>query len=344
MNPKSELLIIHESGAKSHYLALEKNHTITYYEFALLKPILKGVIRKDWKLIGKQYVNARFLLFALCAMQNREVILGISPFDFRILFFLRMTRKNKVTYHTSWYDWCGDSYPKRFFPSLVKPAWRRFLALTNKVACVTAVGAEEVLRFSNIDKAKIRIVGHSLPDEYFTIPQNDSSKENIVLFVGRWNSQKGIDIVQRLSKKLEGTARLVIVGEDIFGGRPPKLKNATIMGYLKDKKELIKLYDSAKFLVQPSRRSRRWQELFGISILEAMSRGCVAICTNHVGPLSTISHNKNGFIFEEGEYENKAAETILNLIKDNDQRVKISEAAKNKAREFTAEQISKHWE
>ena len=94
-------------------------------------------------------------------------------------------------------------------------------------------------------------------------------KERFVLFVGRLEKQKGIDMVIKVAKILP-SVKFIIVGKmrEKINEFP---KNVQWRGFISEK-ELTRLYESALIFFLPSRA-----ETLGYSILEAMAARCAIV-------------------------------------------------------------------
>ena len=69
--------------------------------------------------------------------------------------------------------------------------------------------------------------------------------------------------------------------------------------YIKDKKELFNLYSQSDVQLLFSKKSRinKWEELFGMVIIEAIYCGVVTIATKHVGSKSINKFLENPDLF-----------------------------------------------
>ena len=136
------------------------------------------------------------------------------------------------------------------------------------------------------------------------------SKEKIIIFVGKLNSQKGYDlfgnvILKVLNKNKDW--RSIVIGDEereklLFNH--PRLN---VMGFIEHKK-VIKLFEKSSIAVVPS----RWQEPLGRTGLEASSRGCATIVSNRGGLPETIT---NGVILKKLS-ENELFKQIQLLIRN----------------------------
>ncbi|HBV9907961.1 TPA: glycosyltransferase family 4 protein, partial [Klebsiella pneumoniae] len=83
----------------------------------------------------------------------------------------------------------------------------------------------------------------------------------------------------------------------------------------------------------PSKRTKDWEELFGMVIIEAMACGCIPICSDHNGPkiiLNKTSWHKN--LIKEDDYTVEANKLLQRYTNDlvlfnEDKRMAIETAA-----------------
>lgn len=334
---QNSIFILHEYGEKSHYLALEylaKEHNLNvyYYEFACIKYLIKSILKKDFEFFKKQIKNCTFLL-SLLFSKDKSIVLGIAPFDYRLLFLRIFLSKHKVFYHTSWPYWDEKFFPKkRFVNKFILKIWKSFLKNNIKhIYSVTKMGEQNLQKY--IKKNNINVVYHSFDDSIFF---NKNEKRNIdYLYVGRLVPQKGIkELLDIFTKRNE---KLVIVGsgelQELVEQYSNKFSNIVYFGR-KNKKELSEIYNKSKFLILNSKKINTWEELFGIVLIEAMACGCIPIAVNHVGPREIIENNKDGILFEEGR--------LADVLKRNS-HIDVKDVL-IKAKFFTKENIKKYWE
>lgn len=134
-----------------------------------------------------------------------------------------------------------------------------------------------------------------------------------VLYVGRFDRQKGIDIflgaIRRLNEEGQGRFAFDVVGGEVLGDEsslpiilPP---NVTHHGWLSGGR-VHERYKAADILVMPS----RW-EGFGLCAIEAFRAG-TPVLARRVGALTDIvSNGNNGYLFEGGAEE--LAQALLGL-------------------------------
>jgi glycosyltransferase involved in cell wall biosynthesis len=117
-----------------------------------------------------------------------------------------------------------------------------------------------------------------------------------VLFVGRFDRQKGVDILLDALTRLQVSVAAYLVGDSVLGdgqelSLPPNVRRT---GWLSPS-ELAVYYASADVLVVPS----RW-EGFGLIAAEAMRAGLPVIATRVGGLAEVVEHEVTGLLVEPG--------------------------------------------
>lgn len=189
----------------------------------------------------------------------------------------------------------------------------RFLSLfSNYIICISRYEYKIALS-SGFSERKLVLIQNGIQE---SLP-NNSNRQNIdwpdnkirVLFVGRFDAQKGIDIFFRAMSISPGSFSYVIgdsVLNDVYHNYDVP-NNCHLLGWL-PRESIYEYYSSADVLVMPS----RW-EGFGLTAIEAMRSNLAVIATN-VGGLSEIVVNKvTGYLVDPEDHIAIAA-----LLEDND--------------------------
>ncbi len=200
--------------------------------------------------------------------------------------------------------------------------------IMNQSKLIVASNEYELKDFSSILKTKkIKIIRNGVDLELLQSPKFNFKNENkiegrILLFVGRFDYVKGIDILLDGFSKICFEeefldVKLVIMGSDFgfknkmmelikkmeFGDRIKIIENP-----LRD--EVISAYHSAEFLVLPS----RW-ELSPLTPLEGFACKKTVISCNVAGIPHVIKNEKNGILIES-ENSSDLAKSIRKLLKN----------------------------
>jgi len=172
-----------------------------------------------------------------------------------------------------------------------------------------------------IPKTKIKIV-YSGVDVSFFHPGKMERDENLLLFVGRIEENKGLHIILKSLQLVYKPIKLVIIGPLV--GRPKYHKkifglimdinrrNFHEVTYLgpKQPREIIEFYQTATIVVVPS-----LAESFSNVILEALACGTPVIASNVGGTPEVIDNNENGILVPSNDHE-KLADAINFLLSD----------------------------
>ena len=156
------------------------------------------------------------------------------------------------------------------------------------------------------------------------------SDEKVILYSGKINSIKGVDIFIRAAEKFP-EARFIVMGD---GDELPRMKelakekninNVIFAGYLgaEDRPLIYELYRRADIVAVPSTVS----EGIPLSVLEAMSAGSVVIASNIGGIPTAIKDHKNGILVKP-----KSVSGLVAGIKEIFENKKLAEKLAKNAR------------
>ena len=193
--------------------------------------------------------------------------------------------------------------------------------------CPSNIFAEHLKNKVGIDSNKVKVVPHFTDWENTTEVKGPNNKN--ILYVGRLSKEKGIQyLIQAMSKIKEkySEAELHIVGEGNMEQNLKDLANKLDMG---DKvifhgyvahENLANLYRKSTVLVLPS----ICKEMFGFTLIEAMSQGTPVITTNMGGQAERIQDGFNGYLVNPKDPED-LAEKICNILGDLELTRKMGE-------------------
>ncbi len=352
-----EIIILHDSDGRPYYKAVESlarsdlDLNVCYRESSILRLCVKAILKRTFdKTFFHRIVQNLLLRFRLPSIENKFVIMGMAPYDFRIIWYRKLIRKNTLIMHTSWPYW-GTRAPRRYwiFNKLFMAQWRAFLKEEKlKIVAVTSSVRNSLINNYDIN-GMIRTIPHSVDNRVFYPRSNDRSSNEVlkVLYVGKMIKEKGLDVLSAVIKRSDSSKYnfgLVGKGEYLKNLNDVlKKKNVSYFGYVSNEHKLADIYRKHDVLLLPSIRTRKWEELFGIVILEAMSSGLAVIASRHVGPCELIQNGTDGFLVEEGNPV--AILRVLSFLYKNPNRLNIiSRNARNKIiRKYSLEKISHEW-
>lgn len=158
-----------------------------------------------------------------------------------------------------------------------------------------------------------------------------------LLFVGRFDRQKGLDLLLRVMQRLQDTRiRLYVIGSSVHDAeamKPPH--NVTMLGWL-PRDSLHAYYAAADCLIVPS----RW-EGFGLVAIEAMRAGTAVIASNRGSLPELVEHGRTGYIFHLDEDELGKLEETLRCLDRDTLREMGAAGARHFEQRFTAETMNR---
>ena len=234
-----------------------------------------------------------------------------------------------VTVHGS------DLFPlkNKIFINLQKKA----VTNSNIVTVNSKTGEKELFsRFPEI-KTKLKTIPMGIDIKIFR-PKNIKFKykkyknNKIILFVGRFNEQKGIEYLIKAMPSVVSkikNAKLLIIGEGDYRRYLEKITNDLkindFVEFLGSKphKELPDYYNLADIFVLPAVTTKIGTEAFGLVLIEAMACGTCVIGSSSGGIKNVIKDNFNGLIFQEKNSE-ELANKIVKVLEDSKLKKKLS--------------------
>ncbi|MDR7038324.1 glycosyltransferase involved in cell wall biosynthesis/GT2 family glycosyltransferase [Methylobacterium sp. BE186] len=169
--------------------------------------------------------------------------------------------------------------------------------------------------------------------------RSDASPQLRILFVGRLESRKGVDVLLKTVPRLLARfpdIRIDIVGDDtiprsdgttykdefLANGLDPTSKGRIVFHGRVDEDELRRKYRSCDIFVAPSK-----YESFGLIFLEAMMFGKPVVGCDVGGIPEVVTHDESGILVQVGDTA-ALEEAIARLINDPDLRARMGAAAR----------------
>ncbi|MBD3277509.1 MAG: glycosyltransferase [Candidatus Aegiribacteria sp.] len=258
------------------------------------------------------------------------------PLPSAVLAWLRSGRRigYMVTYHS-------DIVRQKMFMPFYGPFLRRFLKGAELVLATSPVYAETSRYLSDLDNVDVVPIGTDL--RFFT-PSSENSHRAYVLFVGRFRSYKGIEVLMETWRQFP-RKKLIMVG----GGpmevyvREHTHRYGLDIEILNDPEdeELRELYRNAQCLVLPSTMR---SEAFGMVQVEAMACGLPVVSTNLPTGVPWVNRNGvTGLVVPPEDPE--ALADAIRKMEDEGLRNRLSRSALSRARsEFDARELFRRTE
>ena len=188
----------------------------------------------------------------------------------------------------------------------------------------------------NIDNKNKAIIYNGINNAFFD-KVLEERKMNII-YVGRLSKVKGVDILLNSLRDVYNENSNIITTIVGDGEEKQHLEEMTIELGIQDNVQfvgrqanVIQWLDRNSIFIYPS----IWEEGFGISVAEAMARGCIPMTFRKGGLPELIENGKNGFLIDEVS-EEKLANKILDILNLPDEKIdSLRENAIQTARKFS---------
>lgn len=349
--------IIHETNPHKYFpalFALAQNQTVHLagaHRYSVIKEWLRAGVREKRSLAQRnvqamQDLAARIRLFFV---KDETIILGFAPWDWRMLFYALLARKNQIIYHTSWHDWRQDHTPRqpwpRLFKRLLRARWLNLIARENvRIVAVSQAAANGVLAATGKHAA---VIPHAVPDIFFNqgkLRKTQKSPPAKLIFVGELSEKKGVlSLFTLINNFPSGLVSLTIVGDGPLFQSSQTPRDTCYVGSITCRTEMAKLMAKHDVLVLPSLRQTGWEELFGIVLVEALACGLAIIASNHVGPREILRPCGGLGLFDDDDLEGMR-QLLTDLASAPDLRQRLAKAQARGISRYSQSTIEARWE
>lgn len=230
------------------------------------------------------------------------------------------------------FDWLGGNFLFKLSMVLYKFLHKLKLKTSDRVVVISTEYFENARYFKPFQN-KIDIIPMCLSDKFNQLEAY--SKRETIIYAGRLDKRKGIDILIRAMEFCEN-CKLQIVGT---GERETveELKIITKKVILENKKisieflgnktqeELNLLLNKAAMLILPT--SDKTAETFGAVLIEAWATGIPVISANNPAPAKLVRESKGGILFERTNVK-ELANSINYLLSNSHEAQEMGENGK----------------
>ena len=201
-------------------------------------------------------------------------------------------------------------------------------------------------KYPGVKLARYIVVPHGFDPPEVVTYKPDASVGRVV-FVGRVEQRKGVDLLLKAALEIDAVFTLQIVGADAAAGTEysdiveklvDELRDRTNISFEKigfvDDCALDRIYREASVVVVPSR-----YESFGLVVIEAMGRGIPVIVADVGGMSEIVTDGEDGLKFAAGDYRS-LREGLKRVLTDRHLRRHLAvNARKTFEKRFTADQM-----
>lgn len=207
---------------------------------------------------------------------------------------------------------------------------KALLPMTDAIICVSQYEADQA-KAHGIRGDKLVVVHNGVAERQVVKPDTFDDPRINVLFVGRFDYQKGYDVLFNAMKRNQNpNIHLTLIGDSVHSAEKiEKLPGADYTGWLKSS-QMEPYFIAADVLVIPS----RW-EGFAMVPLEAMSYSLPIIASDATSLPEVVRNNETGYLFKNGDADSLL--TVLNHLDKSDLREKGRKGNEYFANNFTSQ-------
>lgn len=307
------------------------NNASTFNKNLPKKEVIKGfTINRThvWFAYKLFYVNLG--MYFQMKKEKHDIIHTIGVRSFQSLIAAIISKKNKIPLIisdqgglTTHPDLKKNSMIKKIMYKIQNPLIKFIVNQTTKIIVPNEYEKKIFLEYTTNEKIVIIKNGINLNELYeskINFKVKYKIKNNFILFVGRFNKVKGIDVLLEswalIEREIQNT-KLVIMGVD-FGFESEmykmidnlKINDSVIVIKNPPREDVLAAYSACKFLVLPS----RW-ELSPLTPLEGFAFKKPTISTTAHGIPHTITNNENSILVEP-DNSLQLSKAILELLKN----------------------------
>lgn len=226
---------------------------------------------------------------------------------FPLLF---VKKKAKIIYTAHGWSFIMDvSAKKKYLYAFIERVLSR---VTDKIINISNFEEKQALNYG-LNKEKMIVIYNGVKDRNYDMKNNldkniNNSNRINLLFVGRLDRTKGIDILLDVYNKYEfKNLHLYIIGDSVLDNIEIKSTDKiTCLGWINNE-DIDKYYQMCDAVIMPS----RWDG-FGLVAIEAMRNSKPVIVSNRGALPELIKNGLNGYIFDLDD-ENSLRNILLNL-------------------------------
>lgn len=355
---KPRLRIIHETNPQKYFPALfllTKRSDVSLvgaHRYSVFKEWLRSGLKDRAPLMKRSRNALSDLLFRVksITVSGETIIMGFAPWDWRLLIYRNLARRNRIIYHTSWHDWRLDHTPRQPRPTAfriwLRDKWINFLGHPNvDIVAVTPHVAQAV---EDVTGQRAHVIPHAVPEAFFKAAEKRVALRRAtplkLLFVGEVSPKKGISILTSILPSLADQAVLTVVGNGVLANNLSRnpVVGVNYLGPIYDRNRLAAIMAEHDVLVLPSQRESGWEELFGIVLVEALAAGMAVLASNHVGPRGILKPALGAGLIDQNNHVG-FAKAISELAADRTKLTTLRNAQSKVAHAYDIEQIAQAW-
>lgn len=302
--------------------------------------------KKD--LEGAVKFSSAFDLYKKIVSLNPDVIQGPEPFGskkmfiFSLVSYIASKKLNIPLIFPFWENRPAESRFGIFQREIVLYFSRIYCKHASKIIYINQGALKNIkkLGITNFSKLTHILWGTWGVDTNEFKPDFSKKQKNTILYVGRFDPEKGIKYLLQAFKKVSQRfvdSKLILIGSgkmqvyiQDFIKKNKLQKNIELVGPVENYK-LPAYYQRASLFASPAITTDKWEEQVGMTAIQAMACGTPVISTNS-GAIPEYVPNKIAGLIVRQKDSDRLASAMITLLDNNSLRKKISVSAANYAK------------
>ncbi len=208
----------------------------------------------------------------------------------------------------------------------------------DKIITASSFGIEK----NKIFKHKVVAIGHGVNTKIFK-PLHNIAKENKILFVGKCEKRKGLDVALKVFSHLHEeipNLTFVIIGNrnkyimNLINKISPELQKYIIFKSDLNVEELVQEYNSAKVLILLSR-----YDGWGLVVTESLACGTPVVVSTNTGAKVIVEKYNCGFVVDLKNI-NFIIDCMAKILKNDDKLREMSKNAQDAVKELSWSRVA----
>ncbi|AUU07083.1 hypothetical protein B1209_08280 [Raoultella planticola] len=201
----------------------------------------------------------------------------------------------------------------------------------NIIICTSKYEKKSAIKFG-LKEYNLEVVYNGVEDPQDVSDASSPYQSNFtnILFVGRFDHQKGFDLVEKLSHLVKDNTKITVIGDAVRDSAKKKEDGISSIIYKNwmSTTEIAPFFYYADFLFMPS----RW-ESFGLVAVEAQSYGLPVVASNCSSLPEVVIDDITGYLFKKDDITE--AWDIISSVEKSEWGLKKENCLKNYKSNFT---------
>ena len=300
-------------------------NTIHYFKNSIKLLSLADINSSKYsKYIFNRLIGDNQVLFRLDKTVQKHNILHTADPHYYYSYQLAKIKNNRPLISTYW-----ETIPFNNEKMQKKKLIKNFTMNNTDLFICHTQKAKRCIETEGYSNKRIKVIPLGVDLNRFKVRKNKDSKIKTILYVGRLVEEKGVlDLYEAFKISVKSSTnklRLIFVGNGplkniIYQKSKKDGLNEIVQITQKSYDSIHKTYNKADIFVLPSRKTKTWEEQYGMVLIEALASGLPVIAYD-TGAITEVLDGK-GILVDEGNID-KLSEKIIYLVNNKEKAIRI---------------------